>query len=122
MVNGKLDFTVSCDDTCLVYCLKEGADKYTRLEANKTAEDNTYSFSLDVRSNLTIYVFKKGDVNMDGLINSADALQVLRYDVGKAKLNELQKLAADVSGDGLINSADALLILRYDVGKAEFGW
>lgn len=59
---------------------------------------------------------KKGDVNKDGKINSADALLVLRYSVGSANLDSERFALADVNGDKKVNSADALKILQYSVG------
>lgn len=57
--------------------------------------------------------FKIGDLDGNGVINSADALIVLKI---AAKLNTPtaeQEKAADVDGNGQVNSADALLILKY---------
>ena len=59
---------------------------------------------------------KKGDVNGDGTINSADALVILKYSVGTANLTGTYLSAADVNKDGKVNSADALKILKYSVG------
>ncbi len=58
-----------------------------------------------------------GDVNGDGQVNAADALEVLRFAVHKGELSDEAQTAAEVSGDGAINAADALLILRQAVGK-----
>ena len=60
---------------------------------------------------------QKGDVNKDGRINSADALLVLQYSVGSAKLSSEQITLADVNNDKRVNSADALKILQYAVGQ-----
>ncbi len=60
---------------------------------------------------------QKGDVNKDGRINSADALLVLQYSVGNAKLSSEQITLADVNNDKRVNSADALKILQYAVGQ-----
>lgn len=59
---------------------------------------------------------KKGDVNMDGSINSADALLVLQHSVGSITLNSEKQALADVDNNGKINSSDALKILQYSVG------
>lgn len=60
---------------------------------------------------------QKGDVNKDGRINSADALLVLQYSVGSARLSSEQISLADVNSDSRVNSADALKILQYAVGQ-----
>ncbi len=58
-----------------------------------------------------------GDPNEDGLVNAKDALQVLKYTVGKVALTENQITAAKVTGDEDINAKDALEILKFAVGK-----
>lgn len=51
-----------------------------------------------------------GDVNMDGSVDTLDALLVLRHvmQVGELEHPEL----ADMDGDGSITTVDALAILR----------
>lgn len=52
-----------------------------------------------------------GDVNNDKMINSTDALLVLRH---AAKISVMDSIVvADVNADGNANSADALMILQY---------
>lgn len=53
-----------------------------------------------------------GDVNGDGVVDSIDALLVLRYVMGIIGANELDLSVADMNGDGVIDSVDALDILR----------
>lgn len=60
-----------------------------------------------------------GDVNGDSLVNSADALAVLTYSVGKREFTKEEFSRAEVNDDGKVNSADALDILRYSVGLIE---
>lgn len=57
----------------------------------------------------------KGDVDGNGVINATDALQVLRFSVGKTELSASQQYAAEVDGKTGINAGDALQILRYAV-------
>ena len=57
-----------------------------------------------------------GDVDMNGSVNSMDALLLLQYKAMLVELNETQKLAADVNSDGEINSIDALTILQINAG------
>lgn len=60
---------------------------------------------------------KYGDLNNDGKVNSADALDVLKHSVGSALLTGDNLILGDVNADSKINSGDALLILQYAVGK-----
>ncbi len=67
-----------------------------------------------------IYLNAYGDVDGDGMINSSDALLIMRYCVGNRTLEENQKKYADVNDDGKINSADALAVLNRAVGNIRF--
>ena len=53
-----------------------------------------------------------GDVDGDGNITAADALEVLKAVVGNVTLTADQEVLADVDGDGKVSSADALYILK----------
>jgi hypothetical protein len=57
-----------------------------------------------------------GDVNADGMVDSSDALIILRSAMGLTQLNAQQAASADVNGDGSVDSADALMILRSSMG------
>ncbi len=63
------------------------------------------------------YLASLGDVNEDGEINAKDALEVLKFAVGKTLLTQKQQKAAEVIGDEDINAKDALEILKYSVQK-----
>lgn len=65
---------------------------------------------------LTEKNFKKGDVSLDGSINSYDALNILQYSTGSITLGSTQIKLADVDNSSSINSLDALLVLQYVVG------
>ena len=60
-----------------------------------------------------------GDVDGDGKISAADALEVLKAVVGNVTLTDEQKVLADVDGDQKVSSADALTILKKVVGKID---
>jgi len=62
------------------------------------------------------YLRLLGDINLDGLVNSSDALLVLSVDVGLPAAGYCPMNYGDVDGDGLVNSTDALIILSYDAG------
>ena len=59
----------------------------------------------------------RGDVDGDGKTSAADALEVLKFVVGKVQLTDEQKVAANLNGDSGIGADDALVILRIVVGK-----
>lgn len=76
-----------------------------------------YTVTID---NQTYTVVKMGDINSDGKVNTIDALNALKFDVGIVNLTDTQKQALDVNKDGKINTVDALALLKYDVGLEEF--
>ena len=59
---------------------------------------------------------KLGDVNLDGLVNTGDAVLVLRHVAELITLNGQAALNADVNQDGNINTGDAVKILRHVAG------
>lgn len=62
-----------------------------------------------------------GDVNLNGVVDTEDAAQVLKYNVELEELSEEQLDAADVNKDAAADSSDAGLILQYAAEKiAEF--
>ena len=63
------------------------------------------------------YLANLGDVTEYGSIDAKDALEVLKFAVGKNMLTQKQQLAAEVVGDHAINAKDALEILKFAVGK-----
>lgn len=97
-----------------------------------TTSGNTVTATITGKGNYTgtiKKVFKKGytigDVNIDGLIDSADSELIQNYIVGLATLSDMSKKLADTDGDGKISSVDAINIQRYlsnlscdNVGKA----
>ena len=60
-------------------------------------------------------VFDLGDVNMDGTVNSYDAVLILRY-VSGFKDRDFNIQYADIDASGTVNSYDAVLLLRRIVG------
>ncbi len=57
-----------------------------------------------------------GDVNDDGVVNSVDALMILRYTAALQTLTGDSLTYADVNSDGEVNSVDALIALRLSAG------
>ena len=54
----------------------------------------------------------KGDVNLDGTVNAADARLALRNAAKIENLSALSIKAGDLDGDGVITAAEARTILR----------
>ena len=57
-----------------------------------------------------------GDVNLDGSVTIADALQVMRHAIEVLTLEGASLDAADMNGDGVIGLPDAILIARCAMG------
>ena len=58
------------------------------------------------------WLYKKGDVNIDGDISVSDALLTLRSALGLEELTEVQISLADLNGDNTISTVDANLVAR----------
>ena len=77
----------------------------------------------NVQSDLTVFATYTekptaltGDLSGDGVINTADAVFVLKAAAGMIQLDEGQSTAGDCNRDGTVNTADAVLILKYAAG------
>lgn len=57
-----------------------------------------------------------GDINRDGSADFADAVMLIRYDIGLMTFTDQQKKFGDVNGDGEVDFADAIRIMRFDAG------
>ena len=71
---GENTFTVACDKACVV--LVKSGETYTKLTAANSGE--THSFTATLAKGDEIIVRLKGDVNGDGIVNTADAMLVSR--------------------------------------------
>lgn len=76
--------------------------------------------SISVSSSTSVSVsetveMEMGDANGDGMIDTDDALLVLKHAVGLDSTGLIPELS-DVNNDDLIDTDDALDILRYAVG------
>ena len=57
-----------------------------------------------------------GDCDLNGVVETADALLALRHAMGLTTLEGDAFLAGDIDGDGEVSVSDALLIMRYSMG------
>lgn len=103
----KLQITYPIDDSkiYLVPVLVKHADK----ETNKTVE-TIIQYKVVITESIL------GDSNLDGKVDTADAVTILKYSAGMSDANIYFEMTSDVNGDCLINTADAVLILKYSAG------
>ncbi|MGM9599441.1 MAG: phage tail tip lysozyme [Faecousia sp.] len=55
---------------------------------------------------------RKGDINLDGIVSSADAVLLARYLVNTVHFSDSQRFAADLNNDEKVTSADAVLLSK----------
>ena len=63
-----------------------------------------------------VYNVANGDVNADGVVDSLDALLIMRYSMGLVDETALDLARGDVNGDGVVDSLDALILMRASMG------
>ncbi|OGW15433.1 MAG: hypothetical protein A3G93_13350 [Nitrospinae bacterium RIFCSPLOWO2_12_FULL_45_22] len=97
----------------------EGATATLSFVEVKLYDDAANSLTVDYTDTATFTVgaaYKRGDLNGDGSVDSADALIAMKIATGEIEPSKEQKQAGDIDGNGKINTADAILILRMAVG------
>ena len=65
---------------------------------------------------VTAEYWLRGDVNNDGVIDTEDALRILRTALEITTFNETEFIVGDFNGDGVIDTEDALRVLRIALG------
>ena len=80
-----------------------------------TANDNLGTGCV-INNTYTVVVL--GDVNGDGEVLAADALQILKSSTNSSNLSGVYLQAADIDNDGSILAADALNVLKYSTKSA----
>ena len=116
--NGKVTVSIAVPDgmdgaKCKVYRAENDG---TLTDMKASLNDGKLTFTTDHFSLYIIaqFAIKPGDVNGDGIVNSTDAIEILRYNSKTIKLTEPQLAAANVDGSNSVDSNDAILILRYN--------
>ena len=71
-------------------------------------------YSPKIPISYTVYKWKPGDVNGDGITNSVDASIISRYDANFITLSPEQLFIADINKDCVVNSIDQAWVLQYD--------
>ena len=80
--------------------------------------ENGENYEVPVSANDSVFEVapRLGDVNLDGSVTIADALEVMRHAIEVLTLEGASLEAADVNGDGVIGLPDAILIARIAMG------
>lgn len=125
-IGSGLNFTVACDQPCVVAYTTDGGETYTRLTAAETESADTYGFTLDGAdveiAGVEIAVVLMGDVNRDGQVTNADVNRAKAIALGKTEQNALEALVADMNGDGDLTNADVNRLKAAVLGKTVLGW
>ena len=104
----------------LTFTVKDTADKEGYLIDIEVENSHNGSEESDVISVPGLIKYDKelryGDVNGDNSADIADAVMIIRYDIGLTNFTDEQKLYGDVNADGDVDFADAIRILRFDAG------
>ena len=86
-------------------------NKYLRVAVTPQPNGNVITGNT---SNSTSYqAVILGDCNLDGCVDSFDALQIQKYSVGRVHFDDRQLLAADFNKDGVVDSLDSSAIMVY---------
>ena len=70
-----------------------------------------------VECEVTVSNYLKGDVNRDGKVTLADAMEVIYFYVQRKKPTEYSYAAGDMNEDGKLNLSDAILIINIYLEK-----
>lgn len=68
-----------------------------------------------VDGSIMVLDYTPGDLNGDGVVNTTDAVMLMRYIAGGYSIT-INEAAADVNDDGKINTTDVVYITRYTAG------
>ena len=90
----------------------------TIYSSSLTYIENGVNYEVPVSVNNSVFEVapRLGDVNLDGSVTIADALEVMRHAIEVLTLEGASLEAADVNGDGVIGLPDAILIARRAMG------
>ena len=119
--HGVKTFRLSCDKPCMVLVSRDNGLTYERLKQSSDSEIYHY-YTIDVDMDMIFAVAYMGDITLDGEVNSIDALEILKFDVGKISITTMQYAFGDIVEDDDVNGIDAMEILKYDVKKIKFEW
>lgn len=124
----EVTFTVQADLAAAVAVHTGGSDlksqdgTFTRLWC-ESQEDGSYQFSFTPsESNRILTVIFKGDVSLNGTLQTRDASMTGQIASQNYTPTELQKFAADVDGDGSVRTREASMIAQAAAQSYSLKW
>lgn len=93
--------------------LAEVTEQSRRIYEDQAADASSVGEAVKALVEEILKARLKGDVNLDGTVDTADTADVLQYAAEYKELTEEQHKAADVNQDGVADSSDASVILQY---------
>ena len=120
LYSGEVVFTVSSEEDKPVLVAVKNGDSYTVLPCT-TDENGVHSFTAEISDDTTIALVFRGDVNLNGKLETRDATLVCQVKNG-AYGNELNQLAADVNNNGKVETRDATLLCQARSGNYTIPW
>ena len=115
-------FTVASDnDVACVVLVKKADGTYQKLAAI-TGEDGKHSFTATLAADDSIVVALKGDVDGNGEIDIADAMQTKAASLGTLTLEGQYVYCAMVAGGTEIDIADAMQVKAASLGTLGLTW
>lgn len=112
-VDRKFDFRLTNEDADITFVVIHDDDWENPDEETYTPEDNPY-FNV-IRGSEEEVTYLKGDINMDGVLNTHDAILLLRHSLLPNKYPVTYPENMDFTKDGKLNSEDAILLLRHSL-------
>ncbi len=126
------EFTVACNEACVVAYTTDGGKTYTKLSAT-LVEGNTYQFiAPEVTGDYQIAVIRRGDADENGAVDTNDGLLVSWYALNEflvsnklpkqfsdeaTEIGTLGMIAADADISGVVDTNDGLLVSWFALNK-----
>ena len=115
---GERAFTVTNAAACVVLVSYDGGASYAALRAESGTE-GSYAFRFLPEKDTLVVIALRGDLNLDGSVNSADAVRAKRIAAGLESATAAETLLA---GAERITAVTALRIQRAAAGAYSFLW
>jgi len=93
----------------------------TELSCTEAA-DGTHVYTVDAQDGDEIILVYRGDADLDGGIDFADATTINQYLLGLYEFDDVKMLAADADLDDGIDFADATSVNQYLLGLYTIRW